>query len=176
MNDPATFRFNVGMTTDLRTLDLNKSQTEPAHDADSEIREIRPADLEDLAQLYLVSYPPEIGAPDLFEAKAEIEATFAGEFGQLRTSANLIAFHQGTPAGAILTVTKSIWDPELSGPFIIDLFVSPRYRKQGIGRALVTSLISACKAADDTQISLRVGEGTSSSAYSLYSKLGFVEP
>ena len=79
----------------------------------------------------------------------------------------------GRPAGAVLTVERSIWDEGLEGPFVIDLFVDPQLRGRGIGRALMTGAMLACRNAGDAQLSLRVGEGTSDAAHRLYGSLGF---
>jgi GNAT superfamily N-acetyltransferase len=133
-----------------------------------------PTDRDVVAQLYLDSYPPEVGAHDLASALDEMTATFTGEYGELRTAASLVARIDNTPAGAIFTTSQSIWDPDLNGPFIIDLFVDPTYRGAGVGRALVIEAIKACVANQDTALSLRVGEGTSPQAYSLYACLGFL--
>lgn len=122
---------------------------------------MNPADRDSVAQLYLDSYPPEIGADDLASALDEISATFAGEYGELRTEASLIAHIGSRPAGAIFTTSHSIWDPKINGPFIIDLFVGPTHRGAGAGRALVIEAIKACVANQEEALSLRVGGGTS---------------
>lgn len=127
-----------------------------------------------VAQLYLDSYAPEVGAHDLDSALDEITAAFTGEYGELRTEASLIAHIGKTPAGAIFTTSHSIWDPDLNGPFIIDLFVDPTHRGAGAGRALVIEAIKACAANQDKTLSLRVGEGTSPEAHALYARLGFL--
>lgn len=137
---------------------------------------MNPADRDSVAQLYLDSYPPEIGANDLASALDEISATFTGEYGELRTEASLIAHIDGRPAGAIFTTSHSIWDPDLNGPFIIDLFVDPTHRGAGAGRALVIEAIKACMANQQEALSLRVGGGTSPQAHSLYASLGFAPP
>jgi len=133
-----------------------------------------PADLDLVARLYLDSYPPEVGALDLASALDEITATLTGEYGELRTDASLLAHVDNTPAGAIFTTSHSIWDPKINGPFIIDLFVGPTHRGAGAGRALVIEAIKACAANQDKTLSLRVGEGTSLEAHSLYARLGFL--
>lgn len=82
----------------------------------------------------------------------------------------------GEPAGAVLTVTRSIWDADLPGPFVIDLFVTPRHRGRSVGRVLIDGAIAECRACTDITLSLRVGKGTSAAAHALYAKLGFIAP
>lgn len=77
------------------------------------------------------------------------------------------------PVGAILVVGESIWDPQLPGPFIIDLFVHPDVRGMGVGRALLDDAVHACTRAGDATLSLRVGDGTSPAALALYTRAGF---
>lgn len=159
------------MPSDLLTADLSllpaRALPEPLP------RIIRTDDLEPLARLYLISYPPGIGAGSHAEAISEIAATFEGDYGVLRPGASLVAEAGGRPAGAVLTVERSIWDEGLEGPFVIDLFVDPQLRGRGIGRALMTGAMLACRNAGDAQLSLRVGKGTSEAAHRLYGSLGF---
>ena len=37
---------------------------------------------DDLAQCYLMSYPPDVAASDLDEAREEMNATFRGDYGK----------------------------------------------------------------------------------------------
>ena len=122
---------------------------------------------------YLDAYPEGVAAEDLDDARREIDATFAGEYGVLRPDACRVAVVDGVAVGAILVVERSIWDPELAGPFIIDLFVAPASTGRGFGAALIVSAIEACSRAGDARLSLRIGEGTSDAASHLYSRLGF---
>ncbi|MFC0672834.1 GNAT family N-acetyltransferase [Brachybacterium hainanense] len=133
------------------------------------------ADHETLAELYARSYPPEIGAADVEAARAEIAATFAGEYGEPLPGACLLARRDGHPAGAVLTTTRSLWDPHLAGPFVIDLFVAPEHRDRGIGGALISTAMQTCAAAGHAALSLRIGAGTSPAAHALYRRLGFTE-
>lgn len=161
------------MPSDLRTLALTNAPAAPSIPATAGLRPILPRDRETLARIYRDSYPPDIGADGLETALAEIDQTFAGEFGELRPDASFLALVGSTPAGAVLVVARSIWDPGLPGPFVIDLFVAPPHRGIGVGRALMVAAIDACRAHADSRLSLRVGDGTSPAAHTLYATLGF---
>lgn len=129
---------------------------------------------EQLADLYLASYPPHVGAADMGEAVAEVDATFAGDFGRLITQASLVASIGGQEVGSIQVVHRSPWDPDLNCPFIIELFVRPDSRDQGIARSLLTRAAIACQRLGETQIALRTSDqgGTSPAAFHLYDLAG----
>ena len=110
------------MPSDILTIALSAFAPDARPPA---VRPVSPADEPELAVLYLRSYPPDIGAQNLDEARAEIKATFDGEFGVLRLDSSLVAVDSGRVVGAVLVVERSIWDDDLDGPFIIDLFVDP---------------------------------------------------
>lgn len=102
-----------------------------------------------------------------------MDATFRGEFGELRADASATAWVDGQLAGAIMVVTRSIWDADVDGPFIIELFAAPDVRGRRVGRTLLHRAMSACAAAGDGALSLRFGEGTSQAAMAIYLDLGF---
>ncbi|MGO1593978.1 MAG: GNAT family N-acetyltransferase [Ancrocorticia sp.] len=137
------------------------------------IKPLASATREQLARLYLSSYPPEVGTATLSEARQEIEESFAGTYGVLRDDASGVATVSGRPIGAIMVTERSIWDEGLLGPFVIDLFVAPEARGNGAGAMLVGHAVEACRAAGDSKLSLRIGEGTSPAAHAIYSKWGF---
>lgn len=159
------------MSSDLLTIQLPTRLL--ARKSSVALAAIDPSRRNELAQLYLDSYPPGVAAADLPDALNEIDATFNQEFGELRPDASRIALLDGSIVGAILVVRRSIWDAELEGPFVIDLFVHPGARGQGVGHDLVQCAVAACALAGDRSLSLRVGEGTSSAAFRLYDQLGF---
>lgn len=163
------------MSSDLRVIDLASTPNHAPPDAVCQIRPTTQADCVQLAVAYRDSYPPEIGAANLAEARREMEATFAGEFGTLRPDLSSVAEINGEIVGAILVTDKSIWDKHLPGPFIIDLFVSPTVRHQGVGTLLVQTAIAACREQGENTLSLRVGSGTSPAAFAIYDSLGFVD-
>ncbi len=67
----------------LLTLVASVSDAEPEVPAGLEVRECRAADVPELGQLYLRSYPPGVAGADLVAATADIAAAFAGEYGEL---------------------------------------------------------------------------------------------
>lgn len=164
------------MSSDLLVANLCPLPTITLPAIESRPRPIQFADRDDLAVSYRDSYPPETGAADLAAAEAEIDASFTGEFGVLRHDASLVLDHGGHAVGAILVTTRSIWDDNLPGPFVIDLFVNPAFRRSGGGTMLVYTAMQRCAANGDRRLSLRVGEGTSSTAFDIYERLGFSDP
>ena len=70
-------------------------------------------------------------------------------------------------------VREPIGDPQLRGPFGIDLFVHPDVGEMGVGRARLDESVHACATAGDATVSLRIGDGTSPAAHALYSRARF---
>jgi GNAT superfamily N-acetyltransferase len=163
----------IFMHDDILTLPLIHPLALSSRVHDLAVRRLRTSDRHSLAQLYLASYPPNVGSANLADAAAEMDSTLSGEYGSLRFDASFIALMGETPVGAVLTTFRSIWDQDLEGPFIIELFISPSHRHQGAGRLLVIQAIRACEQSLDPALSLRVGEGTSLAAFKLYEQLGF---
>lgn len=159
--------------SDLMTLSLTGRTTTPASIDAVELRGIQTSDRDALATAYLAAYPPGVAATSLSDAQQEMDDTFADEFGVLRHDLSRVATIEDRPVGAILVADKSIWDPQLDGPFIIDLFVHPEARGLGVGRALLETALHACARAGDVTLSLRVGEGTSPAALAFYTRAGF---
>lgn len=149
-------------------IDLNRS----GRAVDCEFVALQPRHRDDVAALYLASYPPGAAVADLGEAQREMDATFAGEYGVLWPDASPMAIRERKVVGSIQVVARSPWDPDLDCPFIIELFVHPDARGLGIGRALLTRAAVACRARGENHIALRTGEGTSPAARQLYHSAG----
>lgn len=126
-----------------------------------------------LARCCLTSYPPGVAATNLDDAREEMDATFRGDCGELRVDARTSAWAGGRRAGAIMVVTRSIWDAHLTGPFIIDVPADLHARGKGIGRTLAHHAIEACPVAGDRTLRLPFGEGTSDAALRIRQRLGF---
>ncbi len=155
------------LQVDLENLNFSDLAESPA---------IVPADLaqlDGLARAYFAAYPADTAAESMDDAQLEIQQTFAGEFGSLLPSASFMVIQAGRAVGGIFVVERSIWDQELDGPFVIDLFLMPEYRGRGIGKALVRESMRACQQGGSQHLSLRIGEGTSDSAMNIYQQLGF---
>ena len=161
------------MPTDILSLPLGSLTGADPNHACVTLRPLESATIAELASIYLESYPPGVAVSDLEEATEEMEASFRGDFGTLRSDASASAWHDDHPVGAIMVVEHSIWDEGLEGPFIIDLFVSPMSRGLGAGRALVSHAVASCTRAGNSTLSLRFGDGTSPAAMAIYRDLGF---
>lgn len=163
------------MPSDVLQAVLQHADFTPAVSSYADICHAESSSSAALANAYFAAYPPGIAAGTLEEAQSEMEETFAHEYGQLLENASFVAMQQGTPIGAIFVVKESIWDEDLLGPFIIDLFVDPRHQGHGLGRTLITAAMSSCKKHGADTLSLRIGDGTSGAALELYKRLGFLE-
>ncbi|MDO5080160.1 GNAT family N-acetyltransferase [Buchananella hordeovulneris] len=138
-----------------------------------QVRELEVSDCEELSQLYLDSYPPGVAAGSLEEAQAEMRLAFDGGFGQLIPEATLGAFDGDRLIGAVMTVVDPPWDDVPPGPFIIELFVAPDARSQGVATALLSLAAENCSRQGQDTLSLRVDMHTASEAFRLYEFLGF---
>jgi len=163
------------MPSDVLQADLQHADFVPAVSSYADICHAESSSSAALANAYFAAYPSGIAAETLQEAQTEMQEAFAHEFGQLLENASFVAMQQGRPIGAIFVVEESIWDEDLFGSFIIDLFVDPRHQGQGLGHALISAAMTACKSHGAKTLSLRIGDGTSSAALELYKRLGFRE-
>lgn len=161
------------MPSDLLKVDPTQAGPELPATEDARIQPIHPRHAADLAAACLAAYPPEAAAATLHDAIREMEQTFANHYGRLLPECSSAAVPGARAVGAVFVVQRSIGDPGLPGPFIIDLFVAPAERGRGLGRALVLGALSGCARSGHRTLSLRVGEGTSAAAWNLYRQLGF---
>lgn len=159
------------MPSDLLQLVLTESP--PAPVSPVSLRAAFPSDRVALAAAHFAAYPRHVACATLDEAQREIDATFAGEFGTLRTDASAAVLHGGEVIGGIFVVERSVIDGDPDCPYILDLFVRPDARGLGSGRSLINYVIRTCHAAGDTMLALRFGEGTSEHAKALYREAGF---
>lgn len=127
----------------------------------------------DLAEAYFTAYPPGMAVASRAEAREEMAATFAQEYGRVLETASFMAVRESKAVGAILVVARSIWDEQLAGPFIIDLFTAPTHQGHQLGRSLIAAAMLACKEQGARTLSLRIGGGTSPAAHHLYAQAGF---
>lgn len=134
------------------------------------IRAVRATDTEDVAMLYRAAYD---GRWSVREAIDDIVGNFAGRNGALVAESSVVAVHRTSRRilGAVFTVTAAPWPDTPQGAFVIDVFVSPQFRRQGIARAL---LLAAMAAAPGDTIHLRV-EDDNAAALRLSESLGFTD-
>jgi GNAT superfamily N-acetyltransferase len=139
------------------------------------VRPSEPADVGALAALYLVSYPPTVGAATLQQAENEMAASFAGDFGVLWLDLSFVAVDgEQRLVAAIQVVRRAPWGHTPPGPFVIELFTSPAHRRQGLGRHLLIEALRGATESAETVIGLRVGS-ENTAAVALYRDLGFTE-
>lgn len=140
-----------------------------------QFRALTGSDREPLAQLYLDSYPPGAAVDTLEEAVADVDATFAGDYGALWLAASLVAVHNGKLVGSIQVVRQSPWDPDLDCPFVIELFVDPNQQHRRIGTALLKRSAGVCLRSGQSSMALRTaGEAASPYALRLYRTAGML--
>lgn len=139
------------------------------------LRPCRPFDIPELGSLYFEAYDPGIACSSLPEAFADIEAAFAGAYGKLWREASLVAVAPSERlVAAIQVVRRAPWEDTPDCPFVIELFTSRSYRRQGLARTLVRGSIEVVTAAGHEHLALRVDE-ENDAALSLYRCLGFHE-
>lgn len=83
--------------------------------------------------------------------------------GPFRTPVSLTLYSKCN--GHIVGVVRGMTDEEVT--YLTDLYIAPRYRRQGRGKALVEQFLSSVK---NTTVILLTSEATE-----FYRKLGFVE-
>jgi N-alpha-acetyltransferase 10/11 len=156
-----------------RPLDLAGRPAEHPCPGGYAVRPTEPADIDSLAELYLASYPPTAEVATLPQARTEMAAAFAGDFGPLWLDLYLVACDsEQRLVSTIQVVRRAPWDDTPPGPFVIELFTSPDHRRRGLGRHLLIEALRGATESAETVIGLRV-ESENIAAASLYRELGF---
>ena len=124
-----------------------------------------------LGRLYFEAYAPDHVESEA-DARDEINAAFANEFGVLDQSLYPLAHINGVVAAAVMSVSDAPWPDAPRGPFVIDVMTSPAHRRRGVARALLTIALNNARAAGATRVSLRV-LADNVAALALYAALGF---
>lgn len=140
-----------------------------------DVRDLSVDDLDDLARLYLRSYAPGVAVDTFNEAYDEMEMSFAGAFGRPAPGGFLGAHCEGRLVGVIMTVLDAPFDDVPDGPFVIELFVHPKYRGRGIATSLLAAVAEAQEARGAESLALRVDLVDAADAARLYRTLGFTE-
>lgn len=138
------------------------------------VRPMTDADTAELGDLYFEAYDPGIASDTVEEAIADIEASFAGEYGPLLAEASLVAEDSDEIIGAVMTVERAPWPDTPECPFIIELFTARHWRRRSVARSLVIDAMSAVSAYGASHVALRVA-ANNEGALALYSSLGFAE-
>ena len=138
------------------------------------VRPCTPGDAATLARLYFAAYPPGVACATLEEARADIAATFSGEYGELWLAASPVVHRDDDLAAAVLTVRRAIWEDAPACAYIIEAFTAPDQRRRGLARAAVTAALAALSAAGERQVALTVA-AENGPARALYHALGFAE-
>jgi GNAT superfamily N-acetyltransferase len=138
--------------------------------APTEIRPATPADDEALAVLMDDAYRGTIDAEPgqgLDEARAEIAATRAGDYGELVPEATLLAAEGDEVVSAVIVTRFE------GAPFVAFAMTRSSHKGRGLSRALMTRSIRVLVDAGDQRIDLVVTAGNGP-AERLYEALGFV--
>ncbi len=162
-----------GMSNVTLTLDLAHWLPDDPP-APASVRVTTADDIPDLGRLYFKSYPPGVACATTEEAVADIEASFAGEYGEYWFEASPVGEIAGELVGAVMTVRQAPWDRTPEGHFIIELFTDPAHRQSGIARQLLAHALEAIRASGLTSVSLRV-DADNDPAVTLYRSIGFVD-
>ncbi len=125
-----------------------------------------------LADLYWEAYDPGVAAASLDEARADLEASFAGEYGPLWPEASPVLEQSGSVVAAVLTVRSAPWDDVPPGPFVIELMTARSHRRRGLARLLMLESLHVAADEGASAVGLRVDSGNLA-ALSLYTDLGF---
>ena len=147
------------------------SKPASAHTLPGQIRPFTTNEVPVLAQLYFDSYPQGT-VEDVAEAEADISAALRGDYGTFLPQANLVYVVDGQIVGCVMTVDSPPWDDVSDLLFIIDVFIHPKVRGTGVGRALMQAALSNLP--EHRPVGLRV-ESDNEPAYALYRSLGFKE-
>ena len=153
------------------TMIFEGSKPASAHTLPGQIRPFTTYEVPVLAQLYFDSYPQGT-VEDVAEAETDISAALRGDYGTFLPQANLVYVVDGQILGCVMTVDSPPWDDVSDLFFIIDVFVHPKVRGTGVGRALMQAALTSLPV--HRPVGLRV-ESDNEPAYALYRSLGFKE-
>lgn len=136
-------------------------------------RPVHQDDSSELADLYFTVYPS-ADIEELALAVAEMEMTFADEFGELALELSPVVLFNCKIVSAIMTVKRAPWDHAPDGLFVIEVFTHPDHRRKGLAQfGLTHAAVTAAQQGDET-MALRV-KSENSGALALYRNLGFTE-
>ena len=170
----ARWRFVVGSEQKQLTLIADVSRVLELGSPEVEgyaVRSVVPGDRAALVKLYYTSYTRD-AVVDMDDARDDMAKSFEGEFGVLDTDASLVATNGKRLVGSILTVENAPWWDTPPGPFIINLFVHPDSRRQGLAFYMIVAAARELARKGKKTAALRV-MSDNTGAMCLYERLGF---
>lgn len=132
-------------------------------------------DIPALAALALDAYGEDMTAEGLWAATDEMRLYFDGAFGTPRDDSFVGAWLDGELVGAAFSVLDAPFEGVPRGPFVLDLMVDNRFRRQGIATALVRELANRVDNWGYDSLALRLDMQKMPEALALYEALGFTE-
>jgi len=152
-------------------LDLRAALVEPSPLPETTtMRAVTPGDAEALAVLMDDAYRGTIDAEpgqDLDDARSEVAATFAGDYGAPMPEASVLAF-EGDELVSAAIVTRFE-----EAPFVAFTMTRSSHKGRGLSRAVMTRSMRVLAGAGESHLDLIVTAGNDP-AQRLYSSLGFI--
>ena len=132
------------------------------------LRNIKPTDLPELADLYLHAYGDGTSAPDTEKAADRISAIFTGGHGTPLPQASLLTTDaQGCITAAIITTERDLGTPGPGTAFIAELFTHPGHRRQGHAEELLSHALQALHNTGHKTVAVAV-DSANAAAIALY--------
>ena len=131
---------------------------------------VRATDAEPLAALLLDAYRGTVDddGETIDDARREIAALFAGQYGELDTDASEVVRRDGALAAAtLITRYRDV-------PFLAFSMTAPAWQRRGLARAGIERAISLLAARDERELRLVVTRANDV-AVRLYERIGFQE-
>ncbi len=129
-----------------------------------------------LAELNFAAYPPDHpdhGNATVEKTVSELRAIGRGQVLGPMMGQSHIALHDGEIVGACIVVDREGSAPE-GGPWVIEIFRDPESTVRGIGRSLMTAVLTDAKKSGLASVSLVVSH-SNTRAFQLYESLGFTD-
>ena len=136
------------------------------------MRAVTTDDIPALARLYFVAYDTGDAAASIEEARDDIAASFAGDYGPFWPAASAAIVSGSRIVAVALVVHQAPWPDTPPGPFIIEVFTDRTHRHRGLATALIAHATATALVAGHPGIGLRVSEDNVG-ARRLYAALGF---
>lgn len=126
------------MTTTTITLQRILSPPLPDVASVGRGRPARADDIDDLGTLYHRSYPPGVATDTVREAIDDVRASWEGVYGPFAAELSPVAEMDGHVRAAVMTVWQATWPDTPTGPFVIEVFTDPAFRRRGLAASLLS--------------------------------------